>query len=193
MTALPKRITQDQIEKLLASFDRSRPVGKRDYAMARCIADLGLRAVEVARLQLNDFDWRTGTVQINGKGHRVDAMPIPTGTGRAIVDYLKNGRPRTLCRALFMRHRPPLDSPARPGVVRHAIGNAVKRCSLSHSIRGPHALRHALAERLAQSGAPVKSVADLLRHRSLDTTTTYAKADLAMLARVAQPWPGNSS
>jgi integrase/recombinase XerD len=191
MSAVPKRISSQEIEQLFASFDRSRPVGRRDYAMTRCIVDLGLRAIEVARLQLDDFDWSTGTVQIKGKGRRVDVMPIPASTGTAIVDYLQNGRVRTTSRALFMRHRPPQDTPARRAIVGNAIRYGAERCGLSERIRGPHALRHVLAERLVQAGTPLKGIADLLRHRSLDTTTTYAKADLPMLARVAQPWPGS--
>jgi integrase/recombinase XerD len=191
MSTLPKRIAPQEIEQLFASFDRSRPVGRRDYAITRCIVDLGLRAIEVARLQLDDFDWSTGTVQIKGKGRRVDVMPIPANTGTAIVNYLQKGRPKTTSRSLFMRHRPPHGAPARRATVGNAIRYAAERCGLSERIRGPHSLRHALAERLVQDGAPLKGIADLLRHRSLDTTTVYAKADLPMLARVAQPWPGS--
>jgi site-specific recombinase XerD len=92
-----------------------------------------------------------------------------------------------------VRHRPPLNAPADPDIVRNAIRYAAKRCGLEHRIRGTHILRHTLAGRLVQGGARFKEIADLLRHRQLDTTTIYAKVDLKMLAQVALPWPGRQS
>jgi site-specific recombinase XerD len=118
---------------------------------------------------------------------------LPQATGRAIVNYLRHGRSQTNCRALFMRHRPPLGTPATGCVVRAAVRSAAKRCGLEHCFHGPHELRHSLAQRLVQGGTPLKQIADLLRHRSLDTTTIYAKVDLPALNRVALPWPGRQS
>jgi site-specific recombinase XerD len=111
-------------------------------------------------------------------------------TGRAIAEYLQHGRPQTTRRELFVRHRPPLNGSAGLDIVRNAVRYAAKRCGLEHRIRGTHILRHTIAGRLVQGGARFKEIADLLRHRSLDTTTIYAKVDLKALARVALPWPG---
>lgn len=120
-------------------------------------------------------------------------LPLPDATGRAIAEYLLDGRPNTTRRELFVRHRPPLNAPADPDIVRNAIRYAAKRCGLEHCIRGTHILRHTLAGRLVHGGARFKEIADLLRHRSLDTTTIYAKVDLEALAQVALPWPGRLS
>jgi site-specific recombinase XerD len=193
LARLPKAISADRITRLLKAFDRSSAMGKRDYAITRCFIDLGLRTIEVARLRLDDFDWRQGLVRISGKGHRVDVLPLPHATGHAIADYLSHGRPTTGSRALFMRHSPPINTPASVCVVRAAVRYAARRCGLEPCFHGPHVLRHTLAQRLVQRGVPLKQIADLLRHRSLDSTTIYAKVDLPALSRVALPWPGRQS
>lgn len=190
LTGLPQQLTSDEIEQLLGAFDRRRATGRRDYAITRCLLDLGLRRTEVARLQLDDVDWRAGTLTIRSKGKRIDVLPLPDACGRAIVQYLQDGRPPTTRRELFIRHRPPVNAPADPDIVRNAVRNAAKRCGLEQRIHGTHILRHTLAGRLVQGGARFKEIADLLRHRHLDTTTIYAKVDLPALARVALPWPG---
>jgi len=190
LATLPPVLSSIEIEQLLSAFDRQHATGKRDYAIARCLLDLGLRRTEVARLCLDDVDWRTGTLAIRSKGKRIDIMPLPGSTGHAIAQYLLDGRPNTTCRELFVRHRPPVNAPSDPDIVRNAIRYAAKRCGLEHRIRGTHIFRHTLAGRLVQGGARFKEIADLLRHRHLDTTTIYAKVDLKALTQVALPWPG---
>ncbi|MBZ5617046.1 MAG: site-specific integrase [Acidobacteriia bacterium] len=193
LAQLPKGISIDQTTRLLKAFDRNSATGKRDYAITRCFIDLGLRTTEVAALALDDIDWRQGLVHIRGKGRRVDVLPLPQATGSAIVAYLRHGRPQTTSRALFLRHRPPLNTPATPCVVRAAVRYAARRCGVERCFHGPQVLRHTLAQRLVQSNTPLKEIADLLRHRSLDTTTIYAKVDLSALGQVALPWPGRQS
>jgi site-specific recombinase XerD len=190
LARLPQYLSAAEIERLLSAFDRSSATGKRDFAITRCLLDLGLRRTEVAHLRLDDVDWRTGTLHIQAKGKRIDILPLPQATGDAITDYLRTGRPQTSRRELFVRHRPPTNAPADLDIIRNAVRYAAKRCGLEHRIRGTHILRHTVAARMVQGGAPFKEIADLLRHRSLDTTTIYAKVDLPALARVALPWPG---
>ena len=191
LNSLPRDLSAQELEQLLGAFDRRTATGRRDYAIARCYVDLGLRTAEVVRLRLEDLDWREGRLRIRGKSRRTDVLPLPTPTGRAIAAYLRAGRPHTASRALFVRHRPPHDIPATADTIRGAIRNAAQRCGLAERLTGTHVLRHTLARRLVQSGASFKAIADILRHRSLDTTTIYAKVDLAALAAVAAPWPGS--
>lgn len=193
LAQLPKMLTRQEIDRLLGAYDRTTARGMRDYAMARCLIDLGLRTVEVARLTLDDVDWRDGVLHITAKGRRVDVLPLPRETGRAIASYLRHGRPSTTRRELFVRHRAPLNRPIGPDIVRQTLWCPVRRCGLQDRIRGAHILRHTVAGRLVQAGAPLKQIADLLRHRDLDTTTIYAKVDLPALRRVAMPWPGRSA
>jgi len=193
LAGLPQTLSAAEIKRLLHAFDRSRATGKRDYAITRCLLDLGLRRMEVAHLRLEDVDWRAGILSVHGKGKRIDVLPLPKATGGAIVKYLQDGRPPTTRRELFVRHRPPVNAPADLDMVRNAVRYAAARCGLERRIRGTHIFRHTVAGRLVQGGARFKEIADLLRHRSLDTTTIYAKVDLQALARVALPWPGSQA
>jgi integrase/recombinase XerD len=189
LATLPKSLTTAESEAVLAAAKSHDPVGRRDFAILRCLNDLGLRTVEVARLQLDDFDWQAGTVRIRGKGHRIDVLPLPASTGDAIVDYVRHGRPRDAGRALFFRHHPPHWAPATVFVVRAVVRTAAKAAGLTERIGGPHIFRHTVAQRLVQRRASLKAVADLLRHRSLSSTRVYAKVDLPALSTVAMPWP----
>jgi site-specific recombinase XerD len=190
LVGLPDVLTAAETHRLLRAFDRHSRTGRRDYAIARCLIDLGLRRTEVAHLRLEDVDWRAGTLSIHGKGRRIDTVPLPQHTGKAIADYLRQGRPQTTRREIFVRHRPPINSAADLDIIRNAVRNAAARCGLETRVRGTHIFRYTVACRMVQAGAPFKEIADLLRHRSLDTTTIYAKVDLPSLAQVALPWPG---
>ena len=188
-TSLPKALSLDEIDTLLNAFDLGTRGGQRDYAIARCYVDLGLRTAEVTRLTLDDIDWRQGVVNIRGKGARVDALPLPTATGEAIAHYLETRKKEHATRALFLRLHPPFDQAATADTIRGALRNAAKRCGLSDRLTGPHKLRHTLAIRLVNSGVPLKEISDLMRHRDLDTTTIYAKADMNALMAVTAAWP----
>jgi integrase len=189
LASLPKTFTPSEIERLLGAIDRTRPKGLRDYAMARCLIDLGLRPIELTRLRLEDVDWRAGTLAIRGKGRRVDRLPLPKPLGAALAQYLRHARPRHATRALFVRWRAPRGELTSKAIYA-ALRSAAERCGLSNQFTGLRLFRHTLACRLIERGASLKAIADVLRHRSLDTTPIYAKADLAALKRVALPWPG---
>lgn len=192
LAGLPDVLSPAEIDRLLGSFAEPFPSAKRAYAMVRCLVDLGLRAGEVARLRLDDLDWRAGTLRVaQGKSRRADVLPLPAETGRAIADYLGAERPRTANRAVFVRHVAPYDEPIGRGVVRRAVLEAYRRCGWTRT--RVHALRHSVASRLLRQGTPLKEIADVLRHRSLDTSAIYAKVDDARLAAVALPWPGRAA
>jgi len=192
LATLPEVLSQAEIDQLLGSFAEPFPSCKRAYAMVRCLADLGLRADEVARLRLDDLDWRAGTLRVaQGKSRRADVLPLPAETGRAIADYLQAERPDTANRAVFVRHVAPYDEPIRAGVVRRAVLEAYSRCGWTRT--RVHILRHSVASRLLRQGTPLKEIADVLRHRSLDTSAIYAKVDDVRLAAVALPWPGRAA
>ena len=193
MASLPERLSAADIQQWLDSFDRRTAHGNRDYAMARCLVDLGLRACEVASLRLKDLDWGAGTVTIAaGKSRRADLLPLPTPTGHAMADYLRKGRPPTSSRFVFVRHRGPRDLPVTASLVRGVMFRAWVRSGLPGVWHGPHVLRHSAATRWLGEGMDLKQIADLLRHRSLDTTMIYTKVDFARLASLAAPWPGGA-
>jgi site-specific recombinase XerD len=189
-STLPTPLTTAQLRQLLASLDRSKPVGRRDYAMLLCLASLGLRAKEVAELSLEAIDWRAGTITIAiSKARRASVLPLPAQVGRAVAAYLRRGRPLTSARHVFVRHYVPVGAPLRSAVVVQAVQRAFRRAKLEVPSRGAHTLRHTAATEMIRAGVSLKAVADVLRHRSLDTTIIYTRVDLPRLREVALPWP----
>jgi integrase/recombinase XerC len=189
LASLPKALSGAEVERLLGSLGHDGPSARRAHAIVRCALDLGLRSSEVAQLGLDDIDWRAGTVTLRKtKSRREDVLPLPAATGRAIAEYLKFERPQTTNRAVFVRHIAPRDRPIGPDLVRKAIRQAYARAGLPYT--RSHLLRHTMASRLLEGGSSLKEVADVLRHRSLNTTLVYAKLDSRSLAGVALPWPG---
>ena len=192
LASLPRALKHAEIELLLASFTASLSSPRRGYAMVRCALDMGLRSSEVAKLMLADIDWRAGTVTLKRtKSRRQDILPLPASTGRALADYIRYERPASTNPAVFVRHHAPRDQPIGVDAVRRVIGDAYRRIGLSHT--RTHALRHTLAQQLLEHGSSLKELADVLRHRSLNTTLIYAKVDSHRLAAVALPWPGSAS
>jgi len=187
---LPQGLGADQVNKLLTSCERGTVVGRRDYAMLTLLARLGMRAVEVARLELDDFDWQRGEIVIRGKGDRQERLPLPTDVGEAVIDYLAKGRPRVECRRLFIRVHAPL-SGLSSAAVKGVVGKACERAGLARV--AAHRLRHTLATELLRTGASLPDVGQILRHRSLGTTAIYAKVDRTALRELAQPWPAGSA
>ena len=192
LASLPKTLTTEEIEQLIASLGKPGRSLRRADAIVRCALDLGLRSSEIARLSIDDIDWRAGTITLrHTKGRREDVLPLPATTGEAIVEYLRRERPKTRNRAVFVRHVAPRDEPVGPDLVRKTIGQAYSRAGLPYT--RSHLLRHTMANRLLAGGSSLKEVADVLRHRSLNTTLIYAKLDSRNLVAVALPWPGSAA
>lgn len=191
LASLPKTLTAEEVEQLVESLGQADDAQRRSAAIVRCALDLGLRSGEVARLSLDDIDWRAGTITLrHTKGRREDVLPLPASTGAAIAAYLKDGRPKTRNRAIFVRHVAPRDQPVGPDLIRKTIRQAYARAGLPYTCS--HLLRHTMANRLLAGGSSLKEVADVLRHRSLNTTMIYAKLDSRNLIEVALPWPGST-
>lgn len=190
----PKVLSESQIEHFLQAFDLTDPVGLRDYAIARCLLDLGLRGGEAAHLTLDAVDWRNGIVTLHRtKNQRVQHMPLPEQTGEALARYLREGRPQTDSRVLFIRHRAPFGVPLGVAAIRNAMNRAFTRCALADRFCNTHVLRRSMATRLQKTGVSIKEIADLLRHRDVNTARVYARVDLERLRTVALPWPGSAS
>ena len=192
LSSLPKKLTDEEVAQLVGSLNNPCRAMRRACAIVRCALDLGLRSIEVAQLSLDDIDWHAGTITLrHTKGRRVDILPLPVATGEAIARYLELERPKTSNRAIFVRNVAPRDAPIGADLIRITIRQAYARAGLPYT--RSHLLRHTLANRLLASGSSLKEVADVLRHRSLNTTMIYAKLDSRSLAAVALPWPGSAS
>jgi len=183
----PPTMSVADVQKLLDSCDRDTVVGARKFAIMTLVARLGLRSVEVARLELQDVDWRAGELIVRGKARRQDRLPLPTEVGEALVAYLAWDRMPVEARQLFLTCRAPR-GPIRADLVNDVVERACLRAGLPRV--GPHRLRHALAAELLRQGAGLLAISQVLRHQDLATTALYAKVDLVTLRLVAQPWPG---
>jgi integrase/recombinase XerD len=184
----PQILEPKQRRKFLNSFQRSTPKGRRDYAMVLCLAELALRSQEVVSLTLDDLDWRAMTIRLaQTKQQRQRLLPLPKSVAKAILSYLKHGRPATESRALFVDHRAPVGQPLTAQTVRIVVRRAFARCGIPAS--GSYILRHTWATRAHRRGAGLKLIADLLGHRSLESTMRYAHVNLEELRQAALPWP----
>lgn len=191
LASLPRGLKPEQVDRLLSSFTDALPSPRRGYAVVRLALDLGLRSIEINRLQLADIDWRIGTITLkHTKARRQDVLPLPAATGQALEAYLRHERPKTSDGAVFVRHLAPHDEPISVDAIRRVVRDAFRRAGIPHG--RTHALRHTLACRIVNQGGSIKEVADVLRHRSLNTSLIYAKLDHGALAGVALPWPGSA-
>jgi len=187
-SGLPRHLSAVQLQQLLGAFSSHTPAGIRDHAIVLCIARLGLRAKEVARLGLDDIDWRAGVMLLQStKGRRPRQLPLTAEVGRALVRYLRHVRPTSAHREVFLSLR--TDAPLSSLAISQLIAKALRRAGITCAQPGAHLLRHTFATHLIQRGTNLKALADLLGHRRLDTTVFYTKVNLPMLAEVAQRWP----
>jgi integrase/recombinase XerD len=187
---LPRYLRPEAVEKLLDAVWSADAVGRRNYAMLMVLARLGLRAPEAIAIQLDDIDWRAGTILIRGKGKRHDRMPLPREVGEAIVDYVKNGR-RGTSRTLFVSNKVPYRPFVDAQILNSALKDAFKRTGLMPPQKyiGSHLLRHSLATDMLRKGASLDEIGDVLRHRSRMSTTIYARHDVDGLRSIALAWP----
>jgi integrase/recombinase XerD len=190
MTSIPRAISADHVRQLLASIDRRTGVGRRDYAVLLLLARLGLRSSEVAFLELDDIDWKIGRLYVRGKGAQRLELPLPAEVGKAIVAYLRCGRPLSTSRRVFLRARAPNRGFLRSGGVGSLVRHALERAGINAPTKGTHQFRHGLATQMLRQGASLGEIGELLGHHHPQTTMIYAKVDIQALRSLALPWPG---
>ena len=185
----PNIISSDDLKTVLSSVDRSTPMGKRTYASILCLSDLGMRIGDVARLSLDDINWQNGSIIVkNNKSGRQFLLPLPERVGKAIVDYLCNGRPKSKTRNVFVGCQHPKNNITNCALTR-AIERFWKKTGLDIKYSGTHIFRHSFATNLRRKGLPLKVIADILGHQCLETTALYAQVDIEALRQLVQPWP----
>lgn len=190
MTSIPRAIPADRVRQVLASINRHTAIGRRDYAILLLLARLGLRSSEVAFLELDDIDWKAGRFSVRGKSGRRTELPLPNDVGKAIVEYLKLGRPRSTSRRVFLRGKAPIRGFLGQSGIGSVVRHALKRASIDAPTMGAHQFRHALAIDMLRQGASLAEIGEVLGHRNAQTTTIYAKVDLDALRKLALSWPG---
>ena len=182
---LPRSITWNEVEEMLRKVDRRSAVGKRDYSILLLLVTYGLRAREVAALTLDDVDWKRDRIEVRGRkaGHST-VYPLAPTVGEALVDYLKQGRPKTTQRALFIGAYAPFPALSRVAVSLRAKWY-LRRAGIDVSRPGSHTLRHTCVQRLVDSGFSLKTIGDFIGHRTPDATMIYAKVNIEALRQVA--------
>ncbi len=191
-SSIPRAIPADAIRQLLASINRRTASGRRDYAIVLLLARLGLRASEVVCLELEDLDWKEGQVTVRGKRGVQAVLPLPADVGAAIARYLRRGRPRSPSRRVFLRTHAPIRGFAGASAIACVVRHAIDRAAIKAPTKGAHQFRHGLATEMLRRGASLTEIGEILRHRSPETTTIYAKVDLDALRTLALPWPGGA-
>jgi len=186
---MPRYLSTEQVDRLIAACDGDVGGRRRDRAIVLLLVRLGLRAGDVAQLRLADIEWQTGSLRVCGKSRYEVRLPLPQDVGDAIAAYLEC-RPST-CRndLLFLRTIAPCRPFRRGDGISSVVKRIMKRADIVAPVKGAHALRHTAATEMLRHGVPLDKIGLVLRHRGIDTTAYYAKADVALLKQVAQPWP----
>jgi integrase/recombinase XerD len=189
LAELPKYLTAEEVERVVRACERDTPVARRDHALILLLARLGLRASEVIALELDDIDWRAGELQVRGKGHHHDHLPLAVDVGETLASYLRHHRPPCATRRLFVRTKAPHRGFAHPSSISTIVRRAMNRAGLYPAFQGAHVLRHSLATGMLRSGVSLAEIGEVLRHRTPNTTEIYAKVDVQGLRTLALPWP----
>ena len=189
LSTVPKYLVPKEVKRVLKACNRRKAIGRRDYAILLLLARLGLRAGEVVALQLEDVNWRAGEILVRGKGLLHEQMPLPPDVGQALASYVRRDRPPCQTRRVFLCMKAPRRGFAHPSTLSTIVRRALARADLHPPLKGAHLLRHSLATSMLRSGAKMGEIAEILRHRALNSTEIYAKVDFEGLRSLAHPWP----
>jgi integrase len=187
-TGLRDVLSEDELTRLLTAVDRSSAIGRRDYAVLILAARYGMRPSDIRQLRLDDLQWRDGVIAIRqAKTGRPLVLPLLPDVRGALIAYLRDGRPATEARQLFVRHRAPFEPFVPANNLAAIMRTALRRAGLAErpGRRGLYLFRHTLATRMLAAECPIKTIGDVLGHVSTDTTMEYANVDLHGLRRVA--------
>jgi integrase/recombinase XerD len=191
--ALPTILTEADIHATLKGVNRATPNGKRDYALLLMLKTYGLRGGELTRLQLCDFNWRSQIIHVKQtKTRRSLDLPLVPAVSRAIIAYLRRGRPkRAKVRSLFVSANAPYGPMTTAGIAR-VVSKGFDCANVNCSKRGSHIFRHTRATNLLLSGKSLKTIGDILGHRNPNSTFWYCKLAVSDLRQVALELPGGA-
>jgi len=186
---LPRYLAAEQVNRLIAACDGEGVARRRNRAIVLLLARLGLRAGDVAQLRLDDVEWETGSLRVSGKSRYEVRLPLPQDVGDAIAAYL-TCRPST-CPSdhVFLRNIAPFRPFRKGDGISSVVKRLMQRAGIVAPVKGAHVLRHTAATEMLRHGVPLEKIGLVLRHRGIDTTAYYAKADVTLLKQIAQPWP----
>lgn len=182
---IPSTWTRDDIERILACVDLASPIGKRDYAIILLVARLGIRVSDVIRLEFGNIQWEKNCIQISQyKTNEPLILPLFEDVGQAIIDYVKNGRPASDLKLVFITHKPPFQKFSDNNHLYSMFNKYLYKAGIEvtpEKNHGMHTLRHSLANELLQKEIPLPVISEILGHKSLETTMQYLRADTEQL------------
>lgn len=194
LSALPRYLVEDDIQRIVDSCDLETDTGVRDHAILLLLARLGLRGGDIVNLRLDDIDSHSAQLLLRGKSRREVRLPLPQDAGDALLEYLVRIRPPTPVDQVFLRMNAPWRPFATSATVCSIVGFALYRAGIDKPpSKGANLLRHSVATSMLRGGATLDAIGTVLRHRSSQTTAHYAKVDVVLLRQIAQPWPGGAS
>jgi integrase len=175
-----------ETDAILAAVDRNTAAGKRDYAILVLAMRLGLRSCDIRNLRLDDLRWERSCIEIVQQKTKVSlVLPLLPEIGEALIDYLRNGRPRGDFRQVFLRHSAP-HRPLLSGGLWDLLQTYRKKAGLPKRRRGGlSSLRHTLATRMLEDGTGVETIAGVLGHTCIETTRRYLRVDIPLLRQAA--------
>jgi len=186
---LPRYLAAEQVNRLIAACDGEVVARRRDRAIVLLLARLGLRAGDVAQLRLEDIEWETGSLRVSGKSRYEVRLPLPQDVGDAIAAYLACRPSACPSDHVFLRNIAPFRPFRKGDGISSVVKRLMQRAGIVAPVKGAHVLRHTAATEMLRHGVPLEKIGLVLRHRGIDTTAYYAKADVTLLKQIAQPWP----
>jgi len=186
---VPRQICEQSAQKLLESIDRSTPAGQRDYAIVLLLHTYGVRGAQIRSLRLEDIQWRQSRIRFRScKGGKEIIDPLTDAAGESLLDYLRYGRPKTVYREVFLTAHAPLH-PLKADNLYSMIAARMRCLGITGPALGPHGLRHGFATRMLNGGQSLKTIADMLGHRDINSTFIYTKIDFETLKQLPLDWP----
>lgn len=179
---LPAVFTEDEIEKILSSFDRENPMGKRNYAIFLLAARMGLRSCDIKALEFSFINWTEKTLAFTQKKtKKYLTLPLPDDVGWAIIDYLKNGRPISDSKYVFIQHKPPYGQYTD---LRNVLVKQMRKAGIETPANkriGMHCFRHSLATTMLENGVSLPVISQTLGHADIASTEVYLRINVSQL------------
>ena len=194
LSTIPRHLPWEQVRALVDGIDATTPSKMRNKAILLLVAALGLRNGEIRMIQLDHIDWKRGLLKIPlTKSGKERILPLPREVGAAVADYILHGRPVSNYRFVFLHNMAPYGPIGSGSALNTVLVNHLVQIGIDPPRASVHMLRHSLATRMVNIGVPIKDIADILGHSSIETTAIYTKVDISNLKAVALPFPGEAS
>lgn len=190
LSDVPRGISEEDARKTLQCIDRTTPVGRRDFAIIQLLHNYGLRGGHVRAVRLDDIHWRDNRIRFRAhKGGKEVIEPLIEEVGESLLEYLRHGRPLAPYPEVFLTTRQPFKPLRNPSTVSMMVSQRLQQAGVTKPKGGSHVFRHGFATRMLQQGQSIKTIADLLGHRNINTTFIYTKVDLVTLRQLPLHWP----